>query len=127
MPRRLDASLSDVAPRSTAQRNFSDIWAGSSTQPYDYATALLKVIYCFRGYSTANQVLSDVKNPVRTLKIAAPIALSLVSIACISDQTSPSSWWLIKTTSSLPGWSLLGYSSATFSARESAPIYCHSS
>ncbi|KAH8885736.1 hypothetical protein GQ53DRAFT_810068 [Thozetella sp. PMI_491] len=82
--RRLDVSLSDVAPRSTAQRNFSDIWAGSSAQPYDYATALLKVIYCFRGYSTANQVLSDVKNPVRTLKIAAPIALTLVSLAYLA-------------------------------------------
>ncbi|KAB5517347.1 amino acid transporter-like protein [Coniochaeta sp. 2T2.1] len=84
MGRRLDVPLSDVAPRSTAQRNFTDIWAGSSTQPYDYATALLKVIYCFRGYSTANQVLSDVKNPVRTLKIAAPIALILVSVAYLA-------------------------------------------
>lgn len=84
MGRRLDAPLSEFKPRSTAQRNFTDIWAGSSTQPYDYATALLKVIYCFRGYSTANQVLSDVKNPVRTLKIAAPIALTLVSIAYLA-------------------------------------------
>lgn len=82
--RRLDVQLSDVAPRSTAQRNFADIWAGSSTQPYDYATALLKVVYCFRGYGTANQVLSDVKNPVRTLKIAAPIALTLVSVAYLA-------------------------------------------
>lgn len=84
MGRRLDVPLSDVAPQSTAQRNFTDIWAGSSTQPYDYATALLKVIYCFRGYSTANQVLSDVKDPVRTLKIAAPVALTLVSIAYLA-------------------------------------------
>jgi hypothetical protein len=84
MGRRVDVPLSDFAPRSTAQRNFTDIWAGSSTQPYDYATALLKVIYCFRGYSTANQVLSDVKNPVRTLKIAAPIALTLVSVAYLA-------------------------------------------
>ncbi|KAH8908243.1 hypothetical protein BR93DRAFT_944951 [Coniochaeta sp. PMI_546] len=80
----LSGIVGDVAPRSTAQRNFTDIWAGSSTQPYDYATGLLKVIYCFRGYSTANQVLSDVKNPVRTLKIAAPIALTLVSIAYLA-------------------------------------------
>lgn len=84
MGRRLDVPLSDVAARSTAQRNFADVWAGSSTQPYDYATALLKVIYCFRGYGTANQVLSDVKNPVRTLKIAAPVALTLVSVAYLA-------------------------------------------
>lgn len=79
--RRLDLAMAGDVPSSTAQRNFHAIWEGSSTQPYDYATALLKVLYCFRGYSTANQVLSDVRNPVRTLKIAAPIALTLVSIA----------------------------------------------
>ena len=72
--------ISRVGCVSIAEQNFTNIWAGSSTQPYDYATALLKVIYCFRGYNTANQVLSDVKNPVRTLKIAAPIALAIVSV-----------------------------------------------
>lgn len=79
--RRLDLAMAGDVPSSTAQRNFHAIWEGSSTQPYDYATALLKVLYCFRGYSTANQVLSDVRNPVRTLKIAAPVALTLISIA----------------------------------------------
>lgn len=67
----------------TAQKNFSNIFAGSSTQPHDYATALLKILYCFRGYSTANQVLSSVRNPIPTLKRAAPIALFLVSAAYI--------------------------------------------
>lgn len=68
---------------STAQKNFSNLFSGSSTQPYDYATALLKILYCFRGYSTANQVLSEVRNPIPTLRLAAPIALSLVSIGYI--------------------------------------------
>ncbi|KAL2215254.1 amino acid transporter-like protein [Thermoascus aurantiacus ATCC 26904] len=72
-----------LIPETTAQRNFADIWSGSSTQPYDYATALLKVLYCFRGYSTANQVLSEVRDPTRTLRVAAPIALALVSVAYI--------------------------------------------
>ncbi|KAG6367536.1 hypothetical protein INS49_001728 [Diaporthe citri] len=82
--RRVDLVMSGTAPSSSAQRNFSDIWEGTSTQPYDYATALLKVIYCFRGYSTANQVLSDVKDPVRTLRIAAPAALAFVSAAYLA-------------------------------------------
>ena len=42
-----------VVVSSTAHRNVSNLFANSSTQPYDYATALLKVLYCFRGYSTA--------------------------------------------------------------------------
>lgn len=82
--RRADLAMAGDAPSSTAQRNFHAIWEGSSSQPYDYATALLKVVYCFRGYSTANQVLSDVRDPVRTLKIAAPVALALVSAAYLA-------------------------------------------
>lgn len=83
-PRAVDEDANDImAISSTAQRNFTNIWAGSSTQPYDYATALLKVLYCFRGYSTCNQVLSSVRHPVRTLQVAAPIALGLVSASYI--------------------------------------------
>ncbi|KAI1638073.1 amino acid permease-domain-containing protein [Biscogniauxia mediterranea] len=85
--RRADPAFTGGGARlasSTAQRNFSDVWAGTSTQPYDYATALLKVIYCFRGYSTANQVLSEVRNPARTLRVAAPAALAIVSLAYLA-------------------------------------------
>jgi amino acid transporter len=78
-----DGADAASATLTTAQRNFSNIWAGSSTQPYDYATALLKVLYCFRGYSTCNQVLSSVRRPVQTLQIAAPVALGLVSAGYI--------------------------------------------
>ncbi|KAI1501998.1 amino acid permease-domain-containing protein [Biscogniauxia marginata] len=82
--RRPDPAFTNTRFLSTAQRNFTDIWEGTSMQPYNYATALLKVIYCFRGYSTANQVLSEVKNPVRTLRIAAPVALGIISLAYIA-------------------------------------------
>lgn len=82
--RRLDVAMDGDAPSSTAQRNFGAIWEGTSMQPYDYATALLKVLYCFRGYSTANQVLGEVRNPVRTLQVAAPVALGLISVAYLA-------------------------------------------
>lgn len=81
---RANAAMDGDAPSSTAQRNFGALWEGTSMQPYDYATALLKVLYCFRGYSTANQVLGEVRNPVRTLQVAAPIALGLVSVAYLA-------------------------------------------
>lgn len=81
---RVNDPMAGDAPSSTAQRNFGAIWEGTSMQPYDYATALLKVLYCFRGYSTANQVLGEVRDPVRTLQIAAPIALGLVSVAYLA-------------------------------------------
>jgi amino acid transporter len=79
----LDDILMPDTSLSTAQQNFRSLFSGSSTQPYDYATALLKILYCFRGYSTANQVLSEVRNPIPTLRLAAPIALSLVSLGYI--------------------------------------------
>ena len=78
--RRLAFDIEGGDPRSTAQRNFASLFAGSSHQPYDYATALLKILYCFRGYSTANTILSDLRSPIPTLRVAAPVALSLVSI-----------------------------------------------
>ena len=67
----------------TVSSNFHNLFESSSVQPYDYATALLKVLYCFRGYNTANQVLSEIRNPVPTLKTAAPLALSIVSASYI--------------------------------------------
>ncbi|KAH8894148.1 amino acid transporter, partial [Thozetella sp. PMI_491] len=66
-----------------AQKNFSNIWAGTNTQPYALGTALLQILYCFRGYSAANQVLSEVQNPARVLNIASTTALLIVSMCYI--------------------------------------------
>ncbi|KAI1621991.1 amino acid transporter-like protein [Exophiala viscosa] len=68
---------------SVARQNFTSIWEGTSTKPYNYATALLQVLYCFRGYNTANQVMSEVRNPISTIKIAAPVALSIASVGYV--------------------------------------------
>ncbi|MCJ1333628.1 hypothetical protein MMC10_010328 [Thelotrema lepadinum] len=65
------------------KQNFTSIFAGTTSQPYALASALLKALYCFRGYNTANQVLSEVRRPVYTLSVAAPSALSIVSAAYI--------------------------------------------
>lgn len=43
-------------------------------------TALYNVIWSYIGYSNANYALSEVKDPVITLKRAAPAAIILVSI-----------------------------------------------
>ncbi|KAI1000056.1 hypothetical protein K3495_g8144 [Podosphaera aphanis] len=68
---------------STAKENFTGLFAGSSTQPYDYATGLLKILFCFRGYTTANQFISEVRNPKHTLRVAASTSLSLVSLSYV--------------------------------------------
>lgn len=43
-------------------------------------TALYNIIWSYIGYSNANYALSETKNPVRTLKIAGPLALSSVAV-----------------------------------------------
>lgn len=47
---------------------------------YGYATALLQIIYSYKGWENANYVLGELKNPRKTLAIAAPIAIGGVTI-----------------------------------------------
>ncbi|KAJ5198618.1 uncharacterized protein N7498_007735 [Penicillium cinerascens] len=55
--------------------SFHNSFAGSSTSSNMYATALFKVLNSYAGWSNAEYVLNEIRNPVRTLKIAAPIGL----------------------------------------------------
>ncbi|KAF4626486.1 hypothetical protein G7Y89_g11673 [Cudoniella acicularis] len=60
--------------------NFSNAFEGTTGSAYGIVTALYNVIWSYIGYSNANYALSETKNPVQTLKRAAPAALILVSI-----------------------------------------------
>ncbi|KAL2197683.1 amino acid permease-domain-containing protein [Corynascus similis CBS 632.67] len=61
--------------------NFDDFWAIEKGDGYGgggayaYATALLQVVYSYKGWENANYVMGELKNPQRTLKIAAPLAV----------------------------------------------------
>ncbi|KAM3510115.1 hypothetical protein MY11210_006032 [Beauveria gryllotalpidicola] len=45
-----------------------------------YVSALLSIIYAFSGWESANYVLGEVRNPRRTLAIAAPLAVGIVTL-----------------------------------------------
>ncbi|KAH7121147.1 high-affinity methionine permease-like protein [Dendryphion nanum] len=47
---------------------------------YTYCTALLRIIYSYKGWENANYVLGEIKNPRKTLAVAAPIAIGGVTI-----------------------------------------------
>lgn len=47
---------------------------------YAYSTALLRIIYSYKGWENVNYVLGEVKNPRRTLLVAAPVAIGGVTI-----------------------------------------------
>lgn len=55
-----------------------DGWGGGGA--YAYATALLNVVYSYKGWENANYVMSELKHPRKTLAIAAPLAVGGVTI-----------------------------------------------
>ena len=44
---------------------------------FQYATAAFKVLNAYGGWSNANYVLNEVRDPVRTIKIAGPLGLGI--------------------------------------------------
>ncbi|KAL6230341.1 hypothetical protein BDW75DRAFT_74159 [Aspergillus navahoensis] len=60
--------------------NFRNAFEGTTGSGYGVVMALYNVIWSFIGYSNANYALSETKNPERTLKIAAPVAIGSVGI-----------------------------------------------
>lgn len=49
----------------------------SSDDDVQYATATFKVLNAYAGWSGVNYVLNNVRDPVRTLKIAGPLGLGI--------------------------------------------------
>lgn len=74
----LGGATKDRIPHPTA--SFQDAFAGTTSSGYLWATALFKVLNSYAGWSNAAYVLNEVKNPVRTLKIAGPLSLTVCGI-----------------------------------------------
>ncbi|KAL9077598.1 MAG: hypothetical protein Q9157_003293 [Trypethelium eluteriae] len=60
--------------------NFDNAFRGTTGSAYGVVTALYNVIWSYIGYSNANYAMSEIKNPVRTLRIAALIAIAIVGV-----------------------------------------------
>ncbi|KAF1808361.1 amino acid transporter [Eremomyces bilateralis CBS 781.70] len=65
----------DINSASQLTINNSSIWDGSVWNWGIISTAMFKVSYSYTGLSNVNNVLNEVKNPVKTLKSAATAAL----------------------------------------------------
>ncbi|OJA08874.1 hypothetical protein AZE42_01735 [Rhizopogon vesiculosus] len=63
---------------------WSSFWEGSDIGLNAFVTGMYNVIWSFIGYSNANYALSEVRDPVRTIKRAAPFAMLLVTLAYIA-------------------------------------------
>ncbi|KAJ4304030.1 hypothetical protein N0V88_001635 [Collariella sp. IMI 366227] len=53
---------------------------GSASSASGYALALLQVLYAYSGWENANYVLTEVRDAPKTLRKAAPIAISIVTV-----------------------------------------------
>lgn len=60
--------------------SFRNAFANSVHSSNPYATALFKVLNSYAGWNNAAYVLNEVKNPVRTLKIAGPLGLGICAV-----------------------------------------------
>jgi amino acid transporter len=67
-------------------RNFDNAFAIESGEGYGgggayaYSNALLNIVYSYKGWENANYVLGEIRDPRRTLTIAAPLAVGGVTI-----------------------------------------------
>ncbi|EFX05089.1 high affinity methionine permease [Grosmannia clavigera kw1407] len=67
-------------PEDEKPHNFRHAFEGTTGSAYGVVTALYNVIWSYIGYSNANYALSETKDPVRTLRIAAPLAICVISV-----------------------------------------------
>lgn len=49
---------------------------------------MFKVLFSYAGWSNVNNVMNDVKNPIRTLKIAGPLGLAICAVLYILANVS---------------------------------------
>lgn len=54
---------------------WKDLWTGSDWAWNSVSTAFFKIFYSYAGLSNVNNVLNEVKNPIRTIKVVGPAAL----------------------------------------------------
>lgn len=62
-----------------SQLDFPHFFEGTETNLGLLSMALFKVLYAFTGYGNVNSVMNEVRDPVRTLKSAAPTAMMVVT------------------------------------------------
>ncbi|KAJ3537276.1 hypothetical protein NMY22_g5657 [Coprinellus aureogranulatus] len=60
--------------------SWAEIWRGSRSGATVVCACLYNVIWSYVGFSNANYALSEMKNPARTLRIAGPVAIVVVTI-----------------------------------------------
>ncbi|KAI8306375.1 High-affinity methionine permease [Colletotrichum sp. SAR11_240] len=59
---------------------FYCVFLRTSSSGYNIGSAILNVIFSFQGYDNVNAVLSEVRNPQRTLRLALPLSMGVIAV-----------------------------------------------
>jgi len=70
--------------------NFKNAFAGTKSDANSFVNAMYNVIWSFIGYSNIFYALSEVKEPIKVVKRAAPLALVFVTILYMVSKTCES-------------------------------------
>ncbi|CAO1629887.1 unnamed protein product [Sympodiomycopsis kandeliae] len=68
------------------ENNFANAFAGSRNDIYGIASCIYNAVWSYVGYSNAMYSIGEVKNPVRTLKIAGPLAIGVIAVVYLLVQ-----------------------------------------
>ncbi|KAL1410672.1 methionine permease [Vanrija albida] len=63
--------------------NFHNAFEGTTASASSFCLSLYNVIWSYVGFSNVNYALSEVKNPKRTVRIAGPLAIGIITILYI--------------------------------------------
>jgi amino acid transporter len=63
--------------------NFRNSFEGTTTNGNDLAVALVNIVFSYTGYSNAFNVVAEVKNPVKTIRLYGFISVLLVAVLYI--------------------------------------------
>ncbi|TDZ39286.1 High-affinity methionine permease [Colletotrichum spinosum] len=66
--------------RIESPRNFENAFEGTSNSGYNIGSAILNAIFSFQGYDNVNAVLSEVRNPQKTLRLALPLSMGIIAV-----------------------------------------------
>ncbi|KAF9512436.1 hypothetical protein BS47DRAFT_1464023 [Hydnum rufescens UP504] len=67
-------------PEQDKPHNFQRPFEGTTSNVNGLVTGLYNVIWSFIGYSNANYAMGEMKNPIKTIKRAGPIAMASVTV-----------------------------------------------
>ncbi|EIW77194.1 APC amino acid permease [Coniophora puteana RWD-64-598 SS2] len=76
----------EVRPEYEKPNNYTwgTFWEGTNLDLNAFVTGMYNAIWSFVGYSNANYAMSEIRDPVRTIRIAAPLSMLFVTFAYLS-------------------------------------------